>query len=590
MANSTLTLTRTTTGDAIAVKIAVTGTAILGTDYAVVSGADSFTAGIMTVTIPASQTSKDVVVNSLGAAITTVKTLTFTIVDEPGSIGITPKTDTLNIWPVPVGDVLDQLSVEPVIAASLSRRLRRLYTGNCCRIAKVGGNNVFEVPFLSNGLPDWAAALTYAAGGSALFDIIYNQGSAGAAGNIFPSFANERTLAIENGVLQIRHGRPAMLQQLNKKMEIPNAALIPAGNQNWTINYVAGMSGISSGEILSGQSPQWIFGFNGGGKRTAYFNGAGTLATPGDYPAGKNLEIFTARATLGSSPLTYNNGLPFTNTAPNYAPGANLLTNAVNNLYSSHSYFSEIIIFNTSISPAQQLAVERSQKAWYGLSTIDNEFFSEVALQLDFNDTQSNPFIIRDRSFKNFPVSITGNASISTVDSFGGGGCLLLPGGSAGSFNVQLPAPGSELIVLANQDFMLNIGVKPAASPTNIKNIFIGSTGATGLTLTNTGQLQWWQDGPGNIAITATGVLGLANYSHIAVLRINNILKIFVNGTFLVSSGTYSNSIDFRGWRIGSGQFNNNWDGRIGYLRLLRGITLDPSIVPASKFAFNPFN
>jgi Concanavalin A-like lectin/glucanases superfamily len=572
MSLTTLTVSRTIPSTALTVKIDITGSAILGTNYSLVSGADSLIAGVVTVTIPNNAVSKDVVFDVIPQVLSSNKTTIFTLVDSDEAISITPKTQSLIIYVSPVGDILDQMAVKPGLYYCLNRRGSASYTGAAFQVERVADGLLLDIPFLADGSINFSAMLTFGGTGSLRVVKIYNMGTAGSGFPIVQTVPSQRPLIMENGVLITRHGRLSMKQTPTTRMIVPTFDFLGGGNRPYTINYVGGLAGTDNKAVLGCESPIFTLGFYQGFYRSFYAVSAGSSTSfPALSATNKiNLRIFSATSPnlLSNSMKFYDDGIPVLSATPVSLPSKNLTTNS-ESAASGNSYFSEFACWTQGDSVLPQLqTLEQSQRIWY--NTANND----TSLLLRFEGTNGST-TFTDSSIYAALISRNGDAQISTTEVKFGASSLSLPTTTSSVF---LPT-GSIYNIATGEDFTIRMFIKPSVSlaANSLARLFYNNSATAGLIINND-RLEFRVPGAGVVLGTVTP-FSLTAWTYVAVKRLNDVITLWVNGNLVFTSPSINSPITLQGSLIGGG-----WTGSVDSVIYTKGQGLDCSIVPLQDF------
>jgi PKD repeat protein len=195
-------------------------------------------------------------------------------------------------------------------------------------------------------------------------------------------------------------------------------------------------------------------------------------------------------------------------------------------------------------------------------------FFLDVSLLLHFNG-QADSTIISDSSMVPATVSVLGGAKISTTQKKFGSGSLNLSDGTSSVSVATTPALG-----FGTGDFTIEAFIYPTSI--RFGNIYSQRNSATnGITFRtrSDGKLEAFYGG-GNGAFTTTNSYLTNAWQHVALVRKNNVLTIYING---VSSGSGSwGLVDMSVGEARVGQDASNYGeyfaGFIDEVRVTKGV------------------
>jgi len=168
---------------------------------------------------------------------------------------------------------------------------------------------------------------------------------------------------------------------------------------------------------------------------------------------------------------------------------------------------------------------------------------------------------------KNNTVTLKGGATISTADSRFGTSSLYLPGDNRAKLLVS-DSPG---LAFGTGDFTIEMFIKPVGQQASIAGLFYQRTSNNLVFCLYNGKLALWN---GTFYSSIIDV-PLDVWSHVAVSRVNGVLKFFINGEL---SGTAQDSTNYTQnngpTTIGSdtGDFNQPFKGYIDEIRVTNNV------------------
>lgn len=195
------------------------------------------------------------------------------------------------------------------------------------------------------------------------------------------------------------------------------------------------------------------------------------------------------------------------------------------------------------------------------LAAQPDVYFSAVALLLHGDGN------VNDSSANNVPVTASGAVVSSATQSKWDGGSVYFPGGASDYLSVP-----AGVIPTGTEDFTIEAWLYPT-SWTNSASVIL-QTGANGIQISRYGDsAATWGIAQASIAwlINDVPFTPLNEWSHIAVVRQSNTIKIYVNGT--QSGSTYNGSVSFANLatRIGADGGGSSFQGYMDDFRITKG-------------------
>lgn len=177
--------------------------------------------------------------------------------------------------------------------------------------------------------------------------------------------------------------------------------------------------------------------------------------------------------------------------------------------------------------------------------------FANVGLLLHFDTNFS------DSSAYAHTITPVGDLAISTSQSQWGGGSAYYDGTGD-----QFTIPNHTVFDRGTGDFSWEFWIRTDTGSTLVhRNIFNAPTGATGLGISSTGRLSWWQDGPGNLILGTPPIITENVWHYIGLSRSGTTTTVWLDNELYQTIVGNSQTYDFRGWLSGSNQFNSNFKG-----------------------------
>jgi hypothetical protein len=379
----------------------------------------------------------------------------------------------------------------------------------------------------------------------------------GVADNNFQTFGNA---TISNGVK--KYGLGAMYFDGNGDyFQAPSKSEYNLGTGDFTIecwvnfnNVTNGFDGIidSGSTLTTANNTQWCL-YRSGTTLTFGRHGGTTLLTHSTTSMNVQTWYHIAVTRQSDNLSMFVNGI---RVATNYFPGwtinaSVLRIGAITTPYYMNGYIDDVRITR---------GVAR-----YG---------SQTSLLLNANGTNGgNNNSITDSSSNNFTITKNGTPTLANLTPFAGsGGSIYFDGGSAlTTLNFTWSSGDFTIEMWVNFNTINNVyGV---FSP---NNQYIFDTGSGNMTRIQVigGSLQFYINGTLIISYTLNPVVGV--WYHIAVSRQSNIVRMFVNGTFIGTSVTSSETPSTGIIRIGNtlfngGAYNAFLNGYLSNFRVVNG-------------------
>jgi Alpha-L-arabinofuranosidase B, catalytic len=279
-------------------------------------------------------------------------------------------TDLNNLISATFANILDNITAIPSAAYSL-RRLRSTYTGAAIRVRRSNDNSQQDIGFVGNNL-DTQSLINFVGSNSGHIVTWYDQ--SGNARNATQATANSQPRIVISGAIHTRNNKPAINQNTTQLLSIPSGTIFD-GTQNWTVNYVGGMTGAGTkGRILTTPSGQqnWNLGYWTGLQRSVYFNGSGVENS--GITADNNIQLYTAIGRQSTTALLFRNGVDFTSQGnaqsnpPRTGTGSILGTNGAMfaSNESSDCSIQEMIFWSSQLS--QRTILESDQISYYQIA------------------------------------------------------------------------------------------------------------------------------------------------------------------------------------------------------------------------------
>jgi len=250
---------------------------------------------------------------------------------------------------------LDQVSSTSTLklAAGL-HKLKSSYSGAAIRIRRSSDNAEQDFGFSGNDL-DVAAISTFIGAGTAYVKTLYDQSG---NGNHLSqtSTGNQPTLTLSG-----LNSKPVI--HTNTSQNIYTTTNFPAP---FSVVYAARQTGGTRGRLLAGVNNNWLLGWWGGNRGTAYFEGWITASNTAD----NNFYVYSGTGTGSGSSFAYQNKVSITTNSAGGNAGPNGL--AFNRNEASDAEFTDVVEFNSVLSTADRNIVENGIGAYYGLSGFYN--------------------------------------------------------------------------------------------------------------------------------------------------------------------------------------------------------------------------
>jgi len=212
-------------------------------------------------------------------------------------------------------------------------------------------------------------------------------------------------------------------------------------------------------------------------------------------------------------------------------------------------------------------------------------FINNVSLLLHMDGTNGSTNFI-DSSINNFQFTVFGNAQISTaIKKFGNG---------AGYFNKTLSSSvktsNNSLLSMGTQDFTVEAWIFPFDAGTDNNGTVIGGKN------NNSFQIGYKSSTEFGVAnsfsawdLFSTTLPPINEWTHIAVTRSGNTMRIFYNGILITQGTNTTNYIGFTNEAGGYNEYGGYFNGYIDELRITKGIARYTSNFTPSTTAFpNP--
>ncbi len=326
-----------------------------------------------------------------GIAFTATATNTYTVTGTDGNGCVKTANITINVNPLPVisinpsatticngysstltasgantyswtgfgtSPVIDQLSVTPRLAVGL-HKLKSSYSGSAIRIRRSSDNAEQDFGFSGNDL-DVSAINTFVGASTGYVVKLYDQ--SGNGNHLAQATNNGQPLFISNGL----NGKPVIRIQYSVGQTLYNTTNF---GQPFTVVYAAKQTGSTRGRMLTSYSGNWLLGWWGGAKNTAYFEG---WVTSGSSSSGDNNPyVYTGAGTSGSYQLYQNGSLIANNGGGSQGPnGISMGSSGCCYGEKSDGDFTDLYVFNSVLNTTNRQLVENNTGAYYGISGV----------------------------------------------------------------------------------------------------------------------------------------------------------------------------------------------------------------------------
>lgn len=266
--------------------------------------------------------------------------------------------------------ILDRLSVSSSAAYSL-RKLRNAYTGNAIRVRRSSDNAEADIGFTTSGDLDTVALLAHCGAGNGFVTTWYDQ--SGNARNATQTTAGAQPQIVNNGVLEIANGKPAI--RFNGSNTFFSGVSLPLSQltlssvlndvtQQGAIRYSIGTD--TGSPESGGRGIFSSFQFSGN-QSVGYIPDAGVpVVQTGFLPTIGQSYVVSLTTTATASSIWANGG--------NNGTGGVITLNQLfigqrgDDLWYYDGYNSETIVFPSAFSTTNRQTLERNQGAYYGIT------------------------------------------------------------------------------------------------------------------------------------------------------------------------------------------------------------------------------
>lgn len=266
--------------------------------------------------------------------------------------------------------ILDRLSVSSSAAYSL-RKLRNAYTGNAIRVRRSSDNAEADIGFTTSGDLDTVALLAHCGAGNGFVTTWYDQ--SGNARNATQTTAGAQPQIVNNGVLEIANGKPAI--RFNGSSMYLGGVSLPLSQltlssvlndvtQQGAIRYSIGTD--TGSPESGGRGIFSSFQFSGN-QSVGYIPDAGVpVVQTGFLPTIGQSYVVSLTTTATESSIRANGG--------NNGTGGVITLNQLfigqrgDDLWYYDGYNSETIVFPSAFSTTNRQTLERNQGAYYGIT------------------------------------------------------------------------------------------------------------------------------------------------------------------------------------------------------------------------------
>lgn len=266
--------------------------------------------------------------------------------------------------------ILDRLSVSSSAAYSL-RKLRNAYTGNAIRVRRSSDNAEADIGFTTSGDLDTVALLAHCGAGNGFVTTWYDQ--SGNARNATQTTAGAQPQIVNNGVLEIANGKPAI--RFNGSSMYLGGVSLPLSQltlssvlndvtQQGAIRYSIGTD--TGSPESGGRGIFSSFQFSGN-QSVGYIPDAGVpVVQTGFLPTIGQSYVVSLTTTATASSIWANGG--------NNGTGGVITLNQLfigqrgDDLWYYDGYNSETIVFPSAFSTTNRQTLERNQGAYYGIT------------------------------------------------------------------------------------------------------------------------------------------------------------------------------------------------------------------------------
>ncbi|RYY38954.1 MAG: T9SS type A sorting domain-containing protein [Chitinophagaceae bacterium] len=241
------------------------------------------------------------------------------------------------------------------------RLLKSGYSGPIIRLRR--GSDDAEMDFGASGVDlDLAAIQTWLAGANGYCVRLYDQSGNG-HDEAQPTPAQQPQFIASS----LLNNRPALVFNTAQYMQMTTYVSNP-----YTVVYAARQTGGSRGRVLSSTSNNWLLGWHGGYKATAYFEG---WVYSGNTPD-NSIYVYTGSGS-GTHSQLYENGVQLASNSNGVYPPYGLQLNG-SGYYNERSdcEFYDVLVYNSVLSPSARSAAESNIWNYY---VSPNQMFVSLA-------------------------------------------------------------------------------------------------------------------------------------------------------------------------------------------------------------------
>lgn len=220
--------------------------------------------------------------------------------------------------------------------------------------------------------------------------------------------------------------------------------------------------------------------------------------------------------------------------------------------------------------------------AWKWKFTYGDPYFAYVTL-LVYADSEVNTVAISDSSLYNTPISIQGNAIISTYDGMFGSSSIWLNNNQTGLGMPRVYAPANSGWAFLTKDFTVELWINPTflLAESTILGTTVWNSGYIGgwhMSVSTTGSLTLCYSGNVSALTTVStgpGVINTDQWQHIALVRYNGRQYVYVDGKVVLSVAntlSYASQDLLIGARLSDGVNIENFYGYLDEIRITKNI------------------
>ena len=270
------------------------------------------------------------------------------------------------------GQPLNAMSATAAAAFS-TRLLRSAYAGACMNVRRSSDNTAQDIGFV-NGVLDTASLLAFVGSGDGFVTTWYDQSGNGS--NATQATAVNQPQIVASGVVTTAGSKPALkfVAATPLWLNIPGQTTTNIFSMNavFQTSAFAAVQGLTDGDATGGTGAAQLIISASTGALAYQKKGVATLFASTLTPATGTPQIATLVATNTTAAISLNGTTQINNSIP--AANLNLPIASIGIANSTLSIFngldgfeSENIIFNSTLSAADQAILEKSQGFYYGI-------------------------------------------------------------------------------------------------------------------------------------------------------------------------------------------------------------------------------